>query len=801
MSSQDIGGMQKLRRGRRFTKGASDIGGSRTIPNIRGKSDKNLFQEQHALLKKNQEAILHRQRRARKEQVSMRRKYRAGEVPDIQIKLRDIVDPLVLLCQCHTPTSSLVFSVVFPSIIESKRFGDKSTVMGNYLGEHIERALTLSKTSPTFVEAIHRALYGSVTRNSELIDLIRVSPKIIGDSSLSSGCFHSGELLLEEILNIGMETVTSKQTTPDDFTIECWDQLSKILASVQKNNFLTALSVSCCTIKESRAAVESQLSGDMPAAIASYKRAQDVLEAQLELVGDDEGLAARYEAHRCFWQRMSCLERLNHWEKLRQELNTGGNEHDNFIWKQESPYLEQGFGHYTRSCIGVIGKKRLANEDANAYIHELKHFLSNAPGNTPTWQYIKAKFSSELCLGALIDEDLNQVRFHVEEFYSEFCSRWRNTSQLAKVTRLELMQSLSTAVELDNMLSLLRVNASDKSREERYVDFLDKWTTTIPLEGEGGPIIWSQFAMVQQIVGIQLLKSGREDGFLSDASKDIFLQDLSQVMLRYAKAAVSSDLLALASKYLKEYREICNEHSLPKVSLLMIEVFVSHVLKLAERQEQNSDFSLKRTDSVSVLTRYYQTSTRMFDNDDILELMESLPAEDKVTLGCLEAQTFAKAADFYMAAQLDKSQTEEYVSRALDVFQRSCKIPCVGGESTKSLVHCRLTLVEFLTDLIFGDKKNEWEKFVKKEDIVRVLTENVLGGMASCNQECSNYFPQLCELIAPYSRVVVLFENFLFSNVPIWTCLRWSAQLLALVNGPLSSTIVSILERVCTTVS
>lgn len=783
-------------------KRTSDVGGTKNLSKIRGKSDKNYFQEQHALLKKNQEAILHRQRRARKEQVSMRRKYRAGEVPDIQIKLRDIIEPLILLCQCHTPTSSLVFSVVFPSIVESKTFGDNTTSSTKSLGEHIEHSLALSKNSPTFVDGIHRALYGSVTRNPRLINRVRVSPKTIGDSSLSSGCFHSGELLLEEILNIGMETVTSKQTPPDDFTIECWDQLSKILASVQKNDFLTALSVSCCTIEESRAAVEFQLSGDLPAAISSYKRAQDILETQLELDGNDECLAARYEAHRCFWQRMNCLERLNHWEKLQEELVTEENERDNFIWKQESPYLEQGFGHCARSYIGLIEKKMLANEDSSAYVDELHQLTSSATNNAVTWQSIKAKFSAELSMGALIEENLNQARFLIEDFYADFCVRWRNTSRLAKITRLELMQSLSTAVELDEMLALLRTNSSDRSNAEQessYVDFINKWTATTPLEGKGGPNIWSQFAMVQKVVGMELLKKGRDDGFLSDTSKNIFLQDLSQVMLKYAKAAVSSDLLALASKYLKDYRELCNEHSLPKVSILMIEVFVSHVLKLVERQEQNSGFSSKRTDSISVLTRYYQTSTRMFDNDDILELMESLPAEDKVTLGCLEAQTFAKAADFYMAAQLDKSQTEEYFSRALDVFQRSCKIPCTRGDSTQSLVQCRLALVEFLTDLVSGDKKNEWEKLMKREDIVMMMAENVLGGMASCDQECSNYFPQLCELIAPYPKVVARFEEYLFSNVPTWTCLRWSAQLLALVNGPLSSTIISILERVCAT--
>ncbi|KAF1330129.1 DNA-dependent protein kinase catalytic subunit, partial [Globisporangium splendens] len=754
------------------------------------KTTSRFFKEQYALLRKHEQAVANRQRRARKQQVSMKRKYRMGDYPDIQIKIRDIIEPIMAL-------------------FLSSEF--QKANMAEELTERLQRALSRSKLSPSFIGCIHLAYFTTISLNPGFIKRVAIPASFVGGSSLASGNYHSGELILEEILNHYLHTEGIKESHNSESyesVAEYRDQLYKILATIQKSNLLIALSSSCCTVDESKIALQAQISGDLPFAIASYKKAESILAERNAYLNENKLLSSQFEAQRCYWERMGCLEKLNHWEKLEAELTQSEGNDLSFIWKQDPPYLEQGIGHCVRSYLGTSKK----NRDGEAR-SKMAAFIDAATKVTNVWDLLTNKFCVELCLMYLELGEISRVRVLAETFYTKFLTRWQNTSPVATLPRLELMQSLSSIVEMDELLALMQASGhqrNDKQLERAYVVFNNKWTRAYPSDGYESMSNWSRFYMVQEIVGNFTYTQGSEEGILSDASQHELLLENAQVMLKYAKAAVSNDFLALASKYLKEYREVCNQKQLPKVSVLMIDVFVSHVLKLADRQatkSQGSSISSNSTEltkeSIMTITRYYEAAARMFDNDDILTVMENSQARERVAIGCLEAKTFGKAAEFYMATQHDPMSTQENFTRAIDVFQRSCKTISSHSEAAQAdrsamevFKSCRLSFVEFLVDLLFKDGHQRWEEFIGREELTRLLAENVLNGMMMGNQECSNYFPQLCEVIAPYPDIVAYFEREMLQNVPIWTCLRWAAQLMALFNGPISSTILRILEKV-----
>lgn len=787
----------------------------------RTKSDKNFFQQQYALLRKHQQAVANRQRTSRKQQVSIKRKYRMGEFPDIQIKLRDIIEPIMLLCENHAPTSNLVFASLFSSIVLSAGF--EKADLAKTLAERIQLALLQSELSPSFIGCVHLAYFTTIAANPDFIRHLAIPANCIGGSALASGNYHSGELIMEELLNYYLHTQETKQRlAPDAFetVTEYRDQLYKVLATVQKSNLLIALASSCCTVEETKIALQARISGDLPLAIASYKKAESVLGAMNDTLDDDKLLSSHFEAQRCYWERMGCLERLNQWDKLELELiQNEGNGDLSFIWKQDPPYLEQGLGHCVRAYLGAVEKSRGDHDLENERKEKIRAFVEAATLEQHVWDLLTSNYCIELCLMYLELGEVSRVRVLVENFYSKFLTKWQSTSAVATLPRLELMQSLSSVVQIDELLVLTQTSrelTQKEHLEREYVAFNKRWTSAHPSDGYESLNNWSRYYMVQNVVGDFVYTHGAEESILSDASKHALLLEDAQVMLKYAKAAVSNDFLALASKYLKEFREVCNKKQLPKVSALMIDVFVSHVLKLAERQTQKTQNATSNADgqsaelsaeSITMISRYYQAAARMFDNDDILTVMESSDARERVAIGGLEARTFEKAAQFYMATRHDQSTAEEYFSRSIDVFQRSCKT-VASHSSTDAVVQpdqptlavfksCRLSFVEFLVELLFKDGKGNWEEFVGREALTRLLVENVLEGMAMGDQECSNYLPQLCEAIAPYPAVVTFFETELLQKVPMWTCLRWAAQLMALLNGPISSTIVRILEKVC----
>ncbi|POM69040.1 DNA-dependent protein kinase catalytic subunit [Phytophthora palmivora] len=273
------------------------------------------------------------------------------------------------------------------------------------------------------------------------------------------------------------------------------------------------------------------------------------------------------------------------------------------------------------------------------------------------------------------------------------------------------------------------------------------------------------------------------------------------VMLQFANSAISCNILALASKMLKSYRELCNTHQLPKLSVQMVEVFVSHVLRLVDRQEHHSENGELHTNSIKLIARYHETATKMFDNVEIMNMMETAGANDQVAMGYLEAKTFASAATFYAFYDVDDSLKEEYFSRSIDMFKVSCqRIDAWSNEkpdicASASFLRCRLTFIEFLNDLLCRQKMEKLAKLVERKALTKLFAENVLRGMSAGDRECAHYFPQICDVIASYPDIVTEFEQYVLTNVPLWTCLQWSAQLMALLNGSIGKTIVAILEK------
>ncbi|POM68244.1 Hypothetical protein PHPALM_15621, partial [Phytophthora palmivora] len=367
------------------------------------KASKRFFQDQHALQKKKEEAWIARARNERQGQVSMKRTYRTGEFPDIQITQQDIVDPIMALCEMHAETSSLVFSAVFPSIVASTQF-EKSRRMDD-LAEKIEKTLTSSKASSMYVDCILSAYFATIVSNPQHCETIPIRPKTIGEAGLSSRKYHLSELVLEEQLISSIQrNTTGLNSASNQLVATSWDLLHKLLSTVHKRNFLIALSMTCSTIDESKLALQAQLSGDLPLAIASYKKAESILKSQLEILNGNHSRATETDAIRCRWQRFNCLETLNNWESLRNEITDVTKQDHEFLWKQHPPYLEQGVGHYIRSCLGLAEAKQTKDILVN-----LQKFVESAMHDSTKQELVQSRFPVEVCLAYLSTGNKNQA--------------------------------------------------------------------------------------------------------------------------------------------------------------------------------------------------------------------------------------------------------------------------------------------------------------------------------------------------------------------------------------------------------
>lgn len=127
----------------------------------------------------------------------MYRKYRVGELPDIQIKHSEIIVPLQALAQLDCKIASKLFCTVFKSVLEQMPDKLMEDVVENVyedLQEALENMLKSSTLNdPTFTYAIENMCYST--------QQFKVHPNVLANVSVASMQQPIGILVLEKQLS------------------------------------------------------------------------------------------------------------------------------------------------------------------------------------------------------------------------------------------------------------------------------------------------------------------------------------------------------------------------------------------------------------------------------------------------------------------------------------------------------------------------------------------------------------------------------------------------------------------------
>ncbi len=159
--------------------------------------------------KKLRQRVELQQRDARAHKVVMYRRYRTGELPDVQIKPKDLLEPLQVLAARDSAVARLLYAIMFLSVLEHASPNDKR-VMREEAAQSIERVLRSSRCTAPVIGSLERICFEgechfsiAVAYTLKLIAILTepdlvTSAKLIGDVSFRSFNFHSGIMLLEK---------------------------------------------------------------------------------------------------------------------------------------------------------------------------------------------------------------------------------------------------------------------------------------------------------------------------------------------------------------------------------------------------------------------------------------------------------------------------------------------------------------------------------------------------------------------------------------------------------------------------
>ena len=496
-------------------------------------------------------------RELRANEIVMYRRYRTGELPDVQIKPRELIQPLQALASREPTVARMLFVQLFKAVLYSEL---PATSGGGGAGERRSQTQSLSSSltaslsttssmaiDPTggevatltaAVRQLIETLLSKSTRHSSPfigcllrtchdapVDLIStMNPALAASSALSSNNLHTGVVLLEkQILSSAIEQHPAAggkrgrgARAASNITIDAdqsaWMQLAKLYKALGDEDVLMGLySKHLCQSQFSREALQFELKGDYASALQTYERALKALEER-EANAAEQGTArgARASSSSSTSSRtqsstssaselddVSDLE-IGLWYSGRLECFNRLSYWDELAANTlvEVHNTEQLWEReYREPYLGYFLRSHIKTRAKWPALYE---FLDNTK-DPQHREYLEAHFLGDLTLLAICRDDLDRARYYITRYYHQFLRRWANLHPLATVGKHNTLQGLQRMVEMEEVLQLFRHEHSISSLVPLQ-RLLSRWSHRYPSVSESDITVWDDVITTRAIL-------------------------------------------------------------------------------------------------------------------------------------------------------------------------------------------------------------------------------------------------------------------------------------------------------------
>ena len=385
--------------------------------------------------------------------VVLLRRYRKGDLPDIQISYSDLISPILQLCQQSKDVSKVLFHDILKGIfaLNSELLNDEAIQdFTNIINQILHR--TEVQSSDFIIEILDLCLDFS-SENS--LDSARIS-----QVCQAPGLERSGVLLLEKYLSEGRHSNLTakrmKRTKDCTGKVDLFIQLTELYRSAGEHENVKGVFIQnqdeMNVHKDTGPALNLEANGSWSAALKLYKK---LLE---DTVVVDNHLPQEVE----IWQKgyYLCHEKLGKWEPLSNSLTS------------TFPGMEWNIKHH--QC------------DVKAFLTGAMH-VSLVEGNSEIYNFLNKSFESEDQKTFLVKNcplELS-VLFSLRERYAEaikVCQdgmdSLRNSIFVSKVCAQEMV--LSQLLQLQVLQELLQYSQEKASPIENLSYNQKLWTENVP---------------------------------------------------------------------------------------------------------------------------------------------------------------------------------------------------------------------------------------------------------------------------------------------------------------------------------
>lgn len=668
--------------------------------------------------------------------VKLYRTYRDGELPDLNISLSDIIDPLIALVQRDPILSNLVFEKYITSLYngdnEMNSRNDKYNELLGKLSDHIN----ILYTSPSFVNALFSMIQifqPTESLNYSYLTTIALNTKVINNAIL----------VLETILQNPNNIISL------DDKINIWCQLYKLYQNLDERDLLLTIQSQWCSKLLTINALDYQIQGNYSDALNTYEECLDHLEQN----DWEDGIVPNVIETDCWYkERLNCMYELQQWDNLLDNINSEIDNNVSVLWNNENQYM---IPYYVKSLLRKGGEESMIlltqfiNNNIYNHISQLFHIL---PIDLAVFHYLS--------------NDLDRCLARTDEILDLFLEDWSSLHQLSIKSKLTILEQLQRITELRDIINIERDRKrSDKDEIEN--DLIRMWNNTFPKIIEDKIDTWEGIIFNRKCYNDRLCNTFPH---LEDS--------LIKTIYKGYKNALNNGCTTVAQLYIKEYSEYEDDNNIKELKAFE---GVIDILKYKAMKGKDSKLIEK---CKSVL------ETKDWGSIDLNNSEDEISKEKYIKYNIISGSVLYTS--LILSEEINKNEINNTINTISKCYNNALNSSGINKKDESNLTY----QYALFCDYILNNENIKLDENSKKK-YIKLYIENIMKSIIYGNEYARNYLLRIFEYILEYydEELILLFEK--YNIFPQWYYLRWKSQLIGLLNTKLCDIIIKIFDNLC----
>ncbi|CAO3672189.1 unnamed protein product [Umbelopsis ramanniana] len=731
------------------------------------------------------------QNEAKEYKVNLYRRYRVGDLPDIQILYQDLILPLQSLGQKDIEIARILYRMLVISIADASAERPPSMMEETAsLRQQILQQLhsMLQRTTLHYPPAIN-----SFLRIFYDMDGLELSPTLIKSVSEASFNEQTGITLIEKQLQTqtsperdSKRSKTDKKASLQPYSKDQWIQLASLYNSINEHEiFATLYSENIASKQPATVAIDAESEGD-------YLLASGMLLDLIEQCNEEVGYT---ESNIWEQERLRCLEKMALWDDLALNVMVEVEDDVELLWDTGTHryYFDFFMKCFSKLPGGIQKQDQEFNPWTETSPNPLATLLHKAMETPNRIQYLISNYSPELAALHFQKNDMDRARYYVRQSYRQLISSLSSLNPLATNSKYLRLQGIQKIVEMDDFLNILHKNVPDGSTtgvwqqmlmmEHRYpspeADTMDIWDDLMITRSS----ILDNLALVKEHNMDELEQRSRQ----LQKTMHIKMADVASGQRNFV---VATNALRKAKRFHIDDTEQLN--SALNISLGKLSITSNDAKKasLLDRMLNNvfsstaiSNVSIKKQMDYNLIAAQVLESAIIFlrssnEGDKLLQLSKTSKWMHQLNI---------KNQSIDTALQTLCDGAYDFVNKALKTVSH------LPNESA----HCIFQLAKYC-DRILRSTADSSLKPISFDHLsyAHTVIDGVFKAMDLGVKEATHIFPRLLELIEEYPATREHFKTCSKEFSGIWILLPWLPQLVAVLDKAIAPSVNPLVKSI-----